>query len=275
MLTEPTMERLRAMRLSAMAEGWATQQADAELAALSFDERFALLVEREFESRQNKKLTRALREAKLKFPSACVEDIDAGPGRGLDRAVLRQLAQGRWAKEHHSIVITGKTGTGKTYLGCAYAQLACRLGMRALYRRTSRLIDELNLARADGSFPRLIDRLAKIHVLFLDDWAMKPLNSQARHDLLEIIDDRVGRGSTILAGQVPPDHWHDHFGDPTVADAICDRLLHTAHQLALTGPSRRGHTSSPSRAPTVGAPSTEGSSLRDDPSSASSPTVVP
>lgn len=271
-MTEPTMERLRAMRLSSMAEGWAMQQADPALVALSFDERFAMLVEREFEARKNKKLTRALREAKLKFPNACVEDIDAAASRGLDRAVLRQLAQGRWAKEHHAIVITGKTGTGKTYLGCAYAQLACRLGMRALYRRTSRLIDELKLARADGTYPRLVDRLAKIHVLFLDDWAMKPLSSQSRHDLLEIIDDRVGRGSTILAGQVPPDHWHDHVGDPTVADAICDRLLHTAHKLALKGPSRRRPAS---RAPTVGPPSPESSSLRDDPSSDSTPTVVP
>ena len=273
MLIEPTMVRLRAMRMSAMGEAWALQQADPEVIALSFDERFAMLIEREYEARQNKKLTSALRAAKLKFPNACVEDIDAGPGRGLERAVLRQLAQGRWAKEHQAIVITGKTGTGKTYLGCAYAQLACRLGMRALYRRTSRLIDELNLARADGSYPRLIDRLAKIHVLFLDDWAMKSLSSQSRHDLLEIIDDRVGRGSTILAGQVPPDHWHDHVGDPTVADAICDRLLHTAHRITLTGPSRRDPKAS--RAPTVGAPAEEGPSLRDDPSSASTPTVVP
>ena len=150
MLIEPTMEQLRSLRLTAMAHALERQRADPSLQSLSFDERFALLVEHELEHRKNKKLTRALREAKLKFPNACVEDIEPGSRRGLDRAVLRQLASGRWAKDHHSIVITGKTGTGKTYLACAFAQLACRLGLRAFYRRVSKLVDELTLARADG-----------------------------------------------------------------------------------------------------------------------------
>ena len=143
MLIEPTMEQLRSLRLTAMAHALERQRADPSLQSLSFDERFALLVEHELEHRKNKKLTRALREAKLKFPNACVEDIEPGSRRGLDRAVLRQLASGRWAKDHHSIVITGKTGTGKTYLACAFAQLACRLGLRAFYRRVSKLVHEL------------------------------------------------------------------------------------------------------------------------------------
>ena len=278
MLNEPTLEQLRTLRLTAMAGAWQAQQADPSLQGLSFDERFALLVEQEILHRQHKQLTRALRDAKLKFPNACLEDVDASPQRGLDRAVLRQLATGRWAREHHAIVITGKTGTGKTYLGCAFAQQACRLGMRALYRRVPRLVDELVLARADGTYPRMLDRLAKIHVLLLDDWGMKPLTAQSRHDLLEVIDDRAGRGSTILTSQIPPGLWHDHIGDPTVADAICDRLLHTAHRIELQGPSRRSPRSkvlADDAAPTTGgAPSTVPSSLRDDSTSDSTPPVV-
>jgi DNA replication protein DnaC len=249
-LNEPTIEQLRKLKLNALATAWTAQQSDPSTQALTFDERFALLVAHEIQHRENERMTRVMRDAKLKFPNACIEDVEAKPGRGIDRAVLRQLATGRWAKEHHAIVITGKTGTGKTYLGCAFAQLACRLGMRALYRRVSRLIDELTLARADGSYPRLLDRLAKFDVLLLDDWGMNPLTAQARHDMLEVIDDRSGRGSTILTSQLPTSLWHDHIGDPTVADAICDRLLHTAHRIELTGPSMRD----PKRAKPAAAP---------------------
>ena len=245
MLNEPTIDQLRKLKLNAMAAAWTAQQAEPAVQALSFDERLALLVSNEVQHRENQRMTKVMREAKLKFPNACIEDVDAAPGRGIDRAVLRQLATGRWARDHHAIVITGKTGTGKTYLGCALAQQVCRLGMRALYRRVSRLIDELALARADGSYPRLLDRLAKFDVLLLDDWGMKPLAAQARHDLLEVVDDRAGRGSTILTSQLPTALWHDHIGDPTVADAICDRLLHTAHRIELTGPSMRDPKRSP------------------------------
>ena len=277
MLNEPTIEQLRKLKLNALAAAWAAQQADPGVQALSFDERLALLVSHEVQHRENQRMTKVMREAKLKFPNACIEDVDASPGRGIDRAVLRQLASGRWARDHHAIVITGPTGTGKTYLGCAFAQQVCRLGMRALYRRVSRLIDELTLARADGSYPRLLDRLAKFDVLLLDDWGMRPLSAQARHDLLEVIDDRAGRGSTILTSQLPTGLWHDHIGDPTVADAICDRLLHTAHRIELTGPSmrdpKRGRAG-PAPA-TVGVPATASPSLRDSAASASTPTVVP
>lgn len=276
MLNEPTHEQLRKLKLNALAAAWAAQQADPAAQALSFDERLALLVSHEIQHRENQRMTKVMREAKLKFPNACLEDVDAAPGRGIDRAVLRQLASGRWARDHHAIVITGKTGTGKTYLGCAFAQQVCRLGMRALYRRVSRLIDELTLARADGSYPRLLDRLAKFDVLLLDDWGMRPLSAQARHDLLEVIDDRAGRGSTILTSQLPTSLWHDHIGDPTVADAICDRLLHTAHRIELTGPSMRDpkRAKTTSAAVTVGLEAEASPSLRDDAASASTPTVV-
>jgi DNA replication protein DnaC len=277
MLTEPTMDKLRALKLTAMAAAWASQQADPRIEALTFDERLALLVDAETLHRENRRMATALRDAKLKYPNACIEDIEASPSRGLDRAVVRQLATGRWARDGHAMVITGPTGTGKTYLACAFAHLSCRLGMRAVYRRTSRLVDELMLARADGSYPRLLDRLAKFHVLVLDDWGMKPLSAQTRHDLLEVIDDRAGRASTILASQVPPKLWHDHVGDPTVADAICDRLLHTAHRIELVGASMRDPRTARSRAPgpsTVGVPAPPSSSLRDEEASASTPTVV-
>lgn len=270
-MNEPTMEQLRKLKLPAMAAAWAAQQADPAVQALSFDERLALLVNDEVLHRENKRMTKIMREAKLKFANACIEDVDTAPGRGLDRAIVRQLANGRWIREHHAIVITGKTGTGKTYLGCAFAHQACRLGMRALYQRTTRLVDDLTLARADGSYPRMLDRLAKIDVLFLDDWGMKPLTAQARHDLLEVIDDRTGRASTILASQLPTAAWHDHIGDPTVADAICDRLLHTAHRLELKGPSRRDPGGG---RPTAGATAEASSSLRSDDASAESPAVV-
>ena len=273
MLNEPTIDQLRKLKLNAMAAAWTAQQAEPAVQALSFDERLALLVSNEVQHRENQRMTKVMREAKLKFPNACIEDVDAAPGRGIDRAVLRQLATGRWARDHHAIVITGKTGTGKTYLGCALAQQVCRLGMRALYRRVSRLIDELALARADGSYPRLLDRLAKFDVLLLDDWGMKPLAAQARHDLLEVVDDRAGRGSTILTSQLPTALWHDHIGDPTVADAICDRLLHTAHRIELTGPSMRDPKRSPPPS-TAAAAATASSSLRDAEPSATASAVV-
>jgi DNA replication protein DnaC len=239
MLTEPTTEKLRKLKLGAMAAGWLAQQGDPSVAALSFDERFALLVEIEDLHRENARLTRVLREAKLRFPNACVEDVESPANRGLDRAVVRQLASCRWVVEHQSIVITGLTGTGKTYLACAFAQQACRSGYRAVYKRTNRLFDELVLARADGTYGRMLDRLAKIDVLILDDWGIAPLSAPSRQDLLEVIDDRTGQRSTIVTSQLPVSRWHDHIGDPTVADAICDRLLHTAHRLELKGPSRR------------------------------------
>jgi len=239
MLKEPTVEKLRAMRLDALADAWLAQQKQPDLAKLAFDERFGMLVDAEWLYRENRRLARALKEAKLKLSQACIEDVDYPPKRELDRAVVRQLATCRWVDEHHNVVITGATGTGKTYLACALAQQACRKGHRAIYRRASRLTDELTLARADGSYGRVLARLARTDVLVIDDWGHAPLRDQERRDLLEILDDRYGVRSTVMTSQLDPKLWHDHIGDPTNADAICDRVLHNAHKIRLKGPSRR------------------------------------
>ena len=239
MLNEETVQRLHALKLTALLKAWASQQLDPSMTTLSFDERLALLVEAEILARDNAKLVRNLRDAKLKLPNACIEDIDYAGTRGLERPVVRQLATCAWVRGQQNITITGATGTGKTYLGCAFGQQACRQGFRTLYRRASRFFDELTLARADGSYGRLLDRIAKIDLLIIDDWGTSALAVASRHDLLEVIDDRTGTRSTIITSQLPVSAWHDHMGDPTVADAVCDRLLHRAHRIELKGPSRR------------------------------------
>ena len=239
MLNEPTVEHLTAMRLQGLLEAWLQQQRQADMATLGFDERFALLIDAEWLYRENRRLTRALKDAKLKLSHACLEDIDYPARRELDRAQIRQLATCRWVEEHHNILITGATGTGKTFVACALAHKACRDGHRALYRRASRLFDELTLARADGTYARVLQRLARIDVLVIDDWALAAVCEQERQDLLEILEDRHGARSTIVTSQLPVPKWHAHIGDPTLADAICDRLLHNAHRIVLKGPSRR------------------------------------
>ncbi len=239
MLKEPTIDKLKAMRLDAMATAWNEQQGKPDTAGLSFDERFGMLVDAEWLHRETKRLTTALRDAKLKLSSACVEDIEYSPKREIDRAQLRQLAACRWVAEHHNVLITGMTGTGKTYIACALAQQACRKGYRAIYRRASRLFGELALARADGSYPRLLAKIARADVLVLDDWAIAPITDIERRDLLEVLEDRYGTRSTIVTSQLPPKRWHEHIADPTHADAICDRLIHNAHKLVLKGPSKR------------------------------------
>lgn len=239
MLTGPTHEKLRALKLEAMAAAWESQHQDATMTPLSFDERFSLLVEAEWLVRENKRLARTLKEAKLKLSQACVEDLDYTARRGLDKSVLRQLASCRWVAEHQSILIIGAAGVGKTYLACALAQQACRKGYRALYWRASRLFHELTLARATGTYVRLLAKLARMDVLVLDDWGLTPVQDQERRDLLEILDDRYGTRATIVTSQLAPGLWHDYLGDPTLADAICDRLLHNAHRLELKGESMR------------------------------------
>jgi len=239
MLTEPTMEKMKALRMPTMAAAWAEQQKDPSIVALPFDERLGLLIDAEWLARENKRLTRGLKEAKLRLANACVEDIDCSARREIDKAVIRQLATCRWVQEHQNVVITGATGTGKTYVACALAQQACRKGFSAYYRRAPRLFDELTLARADGTYVKLLARLARVDVLVIDDWGLAAPQEQERRDLLEVLEDRYGNRSTIMTSQLPPAKWHDTLGDPTIADAVCDRILNSSHRLVLKGPSRR------------------------------------
>lgn len=239
MLTEPTIDKLRGMRLGTMADAWLTQREQPKVHELDFDTRFGLLVDAEHLSRDNKRLTRALRAAKLRIPNACIEDVDFAPKRELDRAAVRQLGTCTWVASHANVIITGATGTGKSYLACALAQQACRSGYRVSYRRMPRLIEELALAHADGTYTRLLGRLAKVDVLVLDDWGIAPLRDQERRDMLEIVEDRHGARATIITSQLPVENWHDYVGDPTIADALLDRVVHTAHRIKLKGPTRR------------------------------------
>jgi DNA replication protein DnaC len=239
MMTEPTIEKLRALKLLTMTNAWIAQRQDPSMAELSFDERLALLVEAETLARDNKRLSKLLHDAKLRVPSACVEDIDFNPKRELDRALVRQLATGQWIAEHANVLITGMTGVGKSYCACALGQLACRLGLRAMYKRVPRLFEELNLAHADGTYVRLLARLAKVDVLILDDWGLAPLGDQQRRDVLEILEDRHAVRSTVVTSQVPIENWHDYIAHPTIADAVLDRLVHNAYKVKMKGPSRR------------------------------------
>jgi len=239
MLREPTMEKLQSMRLGVMGAAWLEQQQNADVIALSFDERFAMLVDAEWMARENKRLGRALKAAKLRIAEASVEGIDYPPRRELDKAVVRQLGICKWIELHQVVIVSGATGTGKTYVSCALAQQACRKGYSAMYRRAPRFFDELRLARADGSYPRLLARIARVDVLVIDDFAIAPVSEAERRDLLEVLEDRYAMRATVISSQLPPERWHDYLADPTVADAICDRVMHGAHRIALKGPSRR------------------------------------
>jgi DNA replication protein DnaC len=238
-LNEPTTEKLKTLRLEGMLTAWTDQQKSPANGALAFDERFGMLVDAEWSYRENKRITRLLKDAKLRLSEASIEAIDYPAKRELDKAVIRQLQSCRWIQEHHAVLITGATGTGKSFVACALAHHACRRGFRAIYRRAPRLFDELKIARADGTYRTLLARLARVDVLVIDDFAVAPINDQERSDLLEVMEDRYGLRSTIVTSQLPPSNWHDYLTDPTLADAICDRLVNNAHRIVLKGPSRR------------------------------------
>jgi len=239
MLNEPTMTKLMAMRLATMASAWAEQQKDPKIGALDFDERFGLLVDAEYLARDNRKVTRLLKGAKLRISSASMEDVKVSSKKGLDRATCNQLASCRWIGEHLNVLISGATGVGKSYLACALGQAACRRGHRVYYFRLPRLFEELALAKADGTYTKQLAKLAKADVLILDDLGLATVRDAQRHDLLEVLDDRYGERSTIVTSQLPIPKWHDWIGEPTVADAILDRLVHNAYKLTLRGPSGR------------------------------------
>ncbi len=238
MLMQQTLTALRHLKLIGMAQALEEQATQVACAELSFEERLALLLDRELASRDTRRLTRLLQLARLKHP-ACLEDLDYRPSRGLARAQVAGLAGGDWIRHGQSVIATGPTGTGKTWLACALGHQACRLGMTVRYLRVPRFFEELRISHGDGSFTRRLSQIAKIDLLILDDFALSPIAPASRHDLLEILDDRIGHRGTLITSQLPVAHWHEHLGDPTVADAILDRLVHGAHKIALTGESLR------------------------------------
>jgi len=239
MLNQQTLEKLRALRLHGMAAAFRAQSEQTGSRELSFEERFALLVDQQWNWRQNRALERRLSKAKLRH-RASVEDLDFRTPRGLDRTLLRSLTQdSAWVREHQNIFLLGPTGIGKSYLACALAEKACRDGFTALYTRASQLFRDLALARADGSLRTLLARWARLDVLVVDDWAMAPLADTERRDFLEICEDRYQQHSMILTSQLPVAKWHEQIGDPTLADSILDRLVHNAHRIEMRGESMR------------------------------------
>ncbi len=239
MLNQQTVEKLHALRLHGIAEAFRAQSEQTGITELSFEERFALLVDQQWNWKQNRALARRLAHAKLRH-RASVEDIDFRSPRGLDRALVRSLAQdSAWVRQHQNLFLIGPTGIGKSFLACALAEKACRDGFTAWYTRAAQLFRDLALARADGSVRRLFTRLAKVEVLLVDDWAMAPLADVERRDFLEICEDRYQMRSTVLTSQLPVAQWHAQIGDPTLADSILDRLVHNAHRIEMQGESMR------------------------------------
>ncbi len=238
MLNHPTLDQLKSMKLSGMAQAFEEQLQRADLSDCSFDDRLSFLVEREHTVRANRQLTYRLRRAQLKL-NATVEDLDHRARRGLDKSTLNELARSRFINDHLNVLITGPTGVGKTYIACAIAHSACRNGYSARYVRLPRLLTDITIARGDGTYPKFLSQLAKTDLLILDDWGLATLNGEQRRDLLDILDDRHALRSTIVTSQLPVKQWHETIGDPTLADAILDRLVHNAYTINLKGESLR------------------------------------
>ena len=248
MLKHPTLTQLHALGLHGMAKAFDELAANGQADGLDRLEWLTLLLDREASLRHDKRFTSRLRAARLR-QQAAVEDVDYRSPRGLDRALFQKLAEGDWIKGHDNLVLVGPTGVGKSWLAAALGHKACRDNQSVLYQRVPRLFEELALGRGDGRHPRLLRSLGRVDLLILDDWGLEPLDAGARHDLLEILEERYGRRSTMITSQLPVDRWHDIIGDPTYADAILDRLIHNAHRIELSGESlRRGRGKQPNKA---------------------------
>jgi DNA replication protein DnaC len=242
MLNQQTIEKLHALKLIGMAEAFQDQLSQPDIGRLSCEERFGLIVDRQWTWKEGCRMQRYLKQAKLKL-NACVEDIDYKTPRGIDQSVMMRLISCDWIRQHQNIIITGPTGAGKTFLACALANKACREGYRTFYIRSPKLYYELAVSRGDGSYGQLINKLARTQILIIDDLGLAPMTDSERRDLLEVIEDRHGSASTIVTSQLPIENWHEHIGDPTIADAILDRLIHNAHKIKMKGGSmRRKHS---------------------------------
>jgi DNA replication protein DnaC len=238
MLNHPTLDKLQQLKLTGMVRAWKEQNTTSEAAVLPFEERLGLLVDRELTERDNRRMQLRLKQARLK-QQASIEDIDFKTPRGLDRALILKLAACEWVASHLNVLITGPTGVGKTYLACALAHKACREGYSAFYVRLPRLLQELDMGRADGRYAKIMRQLAKVDVLSIDDWGLPTLSDLQRRDILELLDDRYNLRATIITSQLPIAHWHEAVGDPTLADAILDRVVHNSYKITLTGNSMR------------------------------------
>jgi DNA replication protein DnaC len=239
MLTQHTITTLKQLKLDGMAKAFEEQLEQPAMKSLAFEERFGMVVDRELNHRDNKRVARLKRYAKFKFSTAYVEDIDYHAGRSLDQPQIASLISCDWIRHAQNVILIGLTGVGKSWLACALGNQACRQGFSVCYVRVSRLFEELRIAHADGSFMRRLSQLAKTDLLILDDFAMAAMGVQERLDLLEVIDDRVSTRATLVTSQLPTETWHEYLNDPTVADAILDRVLHQAHKLKITGKSMR------------------------------------
>lgn len=267
MLTAPTVDKLYELNLTGMAQALREQLERADFQALTFEDRLGMLVDREAQDRENRRLQRYLKAARLRA-NASVEDLDFHRPRGLDRSVVLSLADAQWVDAHRNLLIVGPTGAGKTFVACALAQAAIRRGHSSLYLRSPRMLSDLALARGDGRLPRLMTAWAKVGVLVIDDLALRPLTAEQAADLLEVIEDRYHLRSTIVTSQLPVSEWHDSLGEPTVADAILDRLVHNAHRIELRGESMRRPQDSVDHAQAVPGPSGTGRAGKRRPTTA-------